>query len=376
MVNHIRLIDLFKQLCLVNSPALNEAEIVKLVVPMLQRLGMRITQDDAGQKLGGNANNVLAVLPGNGGLQRPFFFSAHFDTVEPTEGLVIVEANGVISTDGTTILGSDDKAGLAALIEMVSCLVENSLPHGQISLLLSVAEEIGLKGAALFDCSQVEADFGYVLDTSAPVGKIVVSAPSHDVFTMTITGKAAHAGMQPEQGISAIQAAAKGIASMRLGRIDELTTANVGVISGGNATNVVCEQVVIKAESRSRDAQRLAEQTQHMIDCMQLAVDEMGATLSVKLDHEYTAYNLDPEHPLVVVARHAMKQMGIEPVLFHTGGGADANIYNSKGLPCTVLSCAMHNVHTHQECCHIDQLVASAELVLRIATSEISEAYR
>ncbi len=376
MVNQQRLVDLFKQLCLVNSPALHEAEIVALVVPMLQQLGMHVTQDDAGAKLGGNANSVLAVLPGNGGPQRPMFFSAHFDTVEPTTGIQLVEHDGVISTDGKTILGSDDKVGLAVLIEMIRCIQENNLPHGQISLVLSVAEEIGLRGASVFDCSQIEADYGYVLDTSAPVGKIVVSAPSHDVFEMVITGRAAHAGMHPEQGISAIQAAAMGIAEMRLGKIHADTTANIGIISGGQAVNVVCERVEITAESRSRDASKLVVQTEHMIDCMQRAVDKLGAKLEVDLHHEYVAYRLDEQHPLVVVAQHTLQQMGIEPVLFHTGGGADANIFNANGLPSTVLSCAMQNVHTHQECCHIDQLVASAELVLRIATSTLPEACR
>lgn len=376
MVNQQRLVSLFKQLCSINSPALHEAEMVAYIEPVLRGLGMEVSQDNASKHLGGNANNILAVLPATGGKQRPMFFSAHMDTVEPTLGLNIVERDGVIYSDGQTILGADDKAGLAALIEMVTCIQENNLPHGKISFVLSVAEEIGLRGASVFDCSQLDADFGYVIDASAPVGEIVLSAPSHDVFTMTITGRAAHAGMHPEQGISAIEVAAKGIAAMPLGRLDHQTTANIGVINGGSAINIVAEKVVVRGEARSRDVDVAAKLTQQLIDCMQSSADSAGAKFAVHVDHEYVAYHLDAEQAVIKVASAALEKIGIEPVLFDTGGGADANVYNLKGIPCTVLSCAMTDVHTHQESCCIDQLVRSAEWLIQIALSDAPEASR
>ncbi|HZH97670.1 MAG TPA: M20/M25/M40 family metallo-hydrolase, partial [Fimbriimonadaceae bacterium] len=257
MINEERLVTLFRELCLINAPALQEHESVAFVKEYLLRLGLQVWEDNAGERIGGNANNLIAHLPANKPGVPRVFLSAHFDTVEPTEGLIIEEIDGVFHSASDTILGADDKGGMAPAIEAVHTILENDLPHGDVYLLFSCAEEIGLKGAAAMDLEDLNLDFGYVLDTGPPVGTFVTRTAFHDKLDIEIIGKSAHAGKDPEFGINAIQVAAEAISGMTLGRVGPETTANLGIIEGGTGTNVVCPSVRIRAEARSTSVENL-----------------------------------------------------------------------------------------------------------------------
>ncbi len=366
MVNRQRLVDDFIALCRTNSPPKQEAEVIQVVLPRLQRLGLEIQRDEAGKRIGGNADNVIARLPAIVTGAPPIFFSAHFDTVEPNPNVQIIVEDDLIRTDGSSILGADDKAGLASLLEAIECIVENGLPHGEIWLLLSVAEEIGLLGAKHLPLERIPAAMGFVLDTGPPVGKVVVGAPTHDHLTVRVIGRAAHAGAAPEQGISAIVAASRAIARMKLGRIDEETTANIGSLHGGQATNVVCPEVEIRAEARSHSTQKLEAQIAHMIACFREEAEAMGAQVEVETARHYEAYRLSENAPVVQVARESALALGLPYESKLAGGGSDANVYNAKGIPTAVLSTGMDQVHTHNECCRISDLEKTTLWVLEI----------
>ncbi|MCS6949099.1 MAG: M20/M25/M40 family metallo-hydrolase [bacterium] len=366
MIQRQRLVDDFIALCRINSPPKQEAEIIEAVLPRLHRLGLQVWRDDAGKQIGGNADNVIALLPANVPDAPPIFFSAHFDTVEPNPNVQIVVEDDLIRTDGTSILGADNKAGLAPLLEAVECIVENGLPHGDIWLLLSVAEEIGLLGAKHLPLERVNAVMGFVLDTGPPVGRVVVGAPTHDHLGVRVIGRAAHAGAAPEQGISAIVVAARAIARMRLGRVDEETTANIGAFHGGQATNVVCPEVEIRAEARSHNTEKLEAQLAHMIACFREEAEAMGAQVEIETSRHYEAYRLAEDAPVVQVARESALALGLPYQATLAGGGSDANVYNARGIPTVVLSTGMDMVHTHDERCRISDLEKTALWVLEI----------
>ena len=367
-----RLSNLFLDLCRINTPPLKEKPIADYVQHMLEGMGLECVRDDAHHRTGGNCGNLIVNIPGaKPGV--PIFLSAHFDTVEPNPDVKIIIERGVIKTDGNSILGADDKAGLAAILETVHVLVENKMPHGDIQLLLSVSEEIGLRGAANMSHDLIKARMGYVLDTGPPVGAIIYTAPTHDIFEVDFRGRAAHAGFEPEKGVSAIQAAALAISRMNLGRIDEETTANVGVIQGGVATNVIPEFVTLRAEARSRNKEKLADQVEHMSAVFRSAAEELGASVDIRVAREYESYMLREDDPVIVLARKAAESIGLPTALRAGGGGSDANIYNRIGIPACVLGTGMRAVHTHSEHILIDDLVRSAQWALAICMTAAAE---
>jgi tripeptide aminopeptidase len=366
VINEERLVKLFRELITINAPALEEAECVAFVRAYLTNLGLEVQEDDAGEKIGGNANNLIAKLPGNKPGAPKIFLSAHFDTVEPTEGLVIGEREGVFFSESDTILGADDKGGMAPAIEAVHALIESGEAHGDVYLLLSVAEEIGLKGANALAIQDLGLDFGYVLDTGPPVGSFVTHTATHDKLDITIKGKPAHSGKDPEKGISAIQVMADAVHGMKLGRISPNTTANLGVISGGTATNVVCPFVHIKGESRSTSIPELDEQVDHMIQKFDAAARSWGAEVLIDHERHYVAYEIPPESKVVQIAQRASRNLGFDPILRTTLGGSDANIYNGKGVPCIVVATGMDKIHTHDEFIARKDLVDTARLAYEI----------
>lgn len=374
MIQQERLVKLFKELCLINAPALQERECVVYVRRLLETMGLEVVEDNAGQELSGNANNVIATLKGNIPGAKRIFFSAHFDTVEPTAGLKIVEEDGILRSSGNTILGADDKSGMAAIIEAIQCLKESGEAHGDIVLLFSVAEEIGLRGASVLPIEDLNLDYGYVLDTGPPVGSFVTRTATHDRLYVTIHGKPAHSGKDPEKGINAIQVLADAVHGMKLGRIGPETTANLGVVSGGTADNVVCAKVVVRGEARSTDEATLNAQVDHMITCFNAAAERWGATLEIDHDRHYHAYTVPDDAEVVTIAQHAARTLGFDPVLRTTLGGSDANIFNAKGVPSIVMATGMEQIHTHQEHVSIESLVQNAQLVLEIVRSVASQA--
>lgn len=366
VINEQRLVDLFLNLCRINSPALQEREVVEWTKKYLTDIGLEVSEDDAGAKIGGNANNVIAWLRGTLPDAPKVFLSAHFDTVEPTEGLVIDETNGVFSSASDTILGADDKGGMAPAIEAVHALKESGEPHGDVCLLLSVAEEIGLKGAAAVELKDLNLDFGYVLDTGPPVGTFVTRTATHDKLDITIHGKPAHAGKDPENGVNAISVAAAAIAGMKVGRVGPETTSNLGLIEGGTAVNVVCPFVKIRGEARSTNVAELDAQTAHMIERFETAAREYGATVEIDHLRHYESYEISPETPVVKIAMEASEALGFSPALRTTLGGSDANVYNAKGLPCIVMATGMEHIHTHDERISRKDLVDTARLALEV----------
>lgn len=373
MINESRLVDMFVEMCRVNTPPRREKALMDIVQPRLEAMGLSCVRDQAHLRTGGDTGNLIASLPGNVPDAPPIFFSAHFDTVEPNPDVRIVLDGREIKTDGTSILGADDKGGMAPIIEAMQVIQEQNIPHGEIQLLLTVSEEVGLLGAHNLDLSLVKARMGFVLDTGPPVGTVVYTAPTQDTLDITVTGRPAHAGLEPEKGVSAIQVAARAIDRMRLGRIDLETTANVGVIQGGWATNVVCPEVRMRAEARSRDPHKLVEQVQHMVDTLHNAAAEFGAEIDISIHHAYDTYRLTEQDAVIRIAQEAARRIGLETGLRAAGGGSDANVFNAMGLPTCVLATGMRNIHTHQECISIDDLVQSARWVVAITQVAAAE---
>lgn len=365
-VNQERLTQTFLNLVRQNTPPRQEKAASEIGHRILSELGFECTYDDAGEKVSGNVGNLIAFKKGTIADAPTIFFSAHFDTVEPTPGLEPILDGDVIRSNGDTILGADDKCGMAPILEAMRILDEQSIPHGDIQLLLTICEEIGLVGAKHLDPKQIKAQFGYVLDAGPPVGSLVYSAPTQDIFEVWIHGKPSHAGAQPEDGISAILVAARAIARMKLGRIDPETTANVGVITGGTATNIIPAECYLKCEARSRNQDKLDKQRDHMIACFREEAAAAGVTVEIKTENAYQAYELGMDDPVLTIGMAAAERIGLEPLLRVTGGGADANVFNTNGVPTTVLGCGMQNIHRHDELVHISDMVKSTQLVVSI----------
>jgi tripeptide aminopeptidase len=366
VIDESRLVNLFRDLCMINAPSLGERESVAHVKQYLTDNGLEVIEDTAGSAIGGNGNNLIGWLRGNVADAPKIFLSAHFDTVEPTAGLEIVERDGVFYSESDTILGADDKGGMAPAIEAVLAIKESGEEHGDVCLLLSVAEEIGLLGANALAIQDLGLDFGYVLDTGPPVGSFVTRTANHDKLDITIIGKPAHSGKDPEKGINAIQVAATAIEGMKIGRIDPETTANLGTIEGGTATNVVCPFVKIKGEVRSTSLKALEAQVDHMIQRFEAAARQWGAEVQIEHKRAYAAYEVDATHPAVQIAQSASRTLGFDPVLRTTLGGSDANVYNQKGVPCIVVATGMDKIHTHDEFISKKDLIDTARLAVEL----------
>jgi tripeptide aminopeptidase len=366
-VNRERLVQTFLDLARQNTPPRAEKAASDIAFRMLEEIGFQCEYDDAGEKVGGNVGNLIAFKKGMVSSAPPIFFSAHFDTVEPTPGLEPIIDEDIIRSDGKTIVGADDKCGVAPIIESMYMLHEQQIPHGDIQLLLTICEEIGLVGAKAMDPSRIKARYGFVLDAGPPVGSFVYSAPTQEIFDVHIHGRPAHAGAQPEEGISAIVVAARAIARMKLGRVDFETTANAGIIQGGTATNIIPAEVYLKCEARSRNRAKLEKQRDAMVTAFKEEAAAVGATVEIDLYEAYAGYELAMDDPTLVIGQQAAEAIGLEPLLRVTGGGADANIFNANGFPTTVLGCGMTNIHTHEEYVRISDMIKSAQLVTAIA---------
>ncbi len=367
MVNRDRLLRTFLDLVEINSPSRAERPVADYLRPKLEEMGFDVIEDNAGNVIGGNCGNLIATREGESGAGTSIFLAAHMDTVQPTEGLQpVVTEDGVVKSDGKTILGADDKAGIAAILEAAQVAIEKNVPFKRLQILFTIAEEIGLMGAKEIDPSALKSGVGYVLDTEKPVAGVVISAPTHVNFLVTIIGKAAHAGIHPEAGVSAILAASNAISRMKLGRIDEETTANIGVIHGGKARNIIPDEVVIRAEARSRNDAKLKAQVEHMKSTFIEAAKEIGAKAEMEVVQEYTTYRWTADDPPVKLAQAAGRSIGIDVELVHGGGGSDANIFNEKGVPAVVIGVGYEGAHTREEHISIDDLVKATEFTLAL----------
>jgi tripeptide aminopeptidase len=348
--------QLLVELCEIPSPSYHEGDIALRARRELEALGCEVTEDDVGGRIGAGCGNLLGRLPATAP-GTPVLLCAHLDTV-PVAAPVAVELrpDGMLTNRHEAILGGDDKAAIAAMLVGVRELLRDRAPHAGIEILLTPCEEVGLRGAASFDVSVLMAEVGFVFDHAGPVGQIIMSAPWHKRITARFVGVAAHAGMEPEKGHSAIAAAAQAIAQMPLGRIDEQTTANIGIIAGGQATNVVAPQCEVIAEARSRDPERLAGQITRMLDAMTAAAVAEGCDLECRVETQYAGYRLRRTDPQVALAERALTRVGITPEHVPGGGGSDVNALVRNGFPAVNLCNAMVDVHTAAEAIAVSDL--------------------
>lgn len=363
MINKERVLSSFLSLVQIDSESKNERAVGEYLAEQLRALGLEVITDHAGETYGSNGFNILARLSGEG---EPILLSAHMDTVTPGIGVKPVVRDGVVYSDGTTILGSDDKSGVCTILEAVQTVVEQKIPHRPVEIMFSIGEELGMLGVKAFDCSQLKSRRAYIFDSGGEVGYIITQAPGQVKIFADVYGKSAHAGAAPETGISAIQVAAHAVSKMKLLRIDEETTCNIGTFHAEYATNIVPDHVHLMAEVRSRDLGKLNAQVEHMRACLQEACDAFGAKLSCELRTNYVTYKIPSESETVKAAIAAVEKIGCKAEIRQGGGGSDANIYNQRGLEAIVLSTGMSKAHTKEECIKVENLEKTAALALEL----------
>ncbi|MEK4229866.1 M20/M25/M40 family metallo-hydrolase [Solibacillus sp. FSL H8-0538] len=361
-----RLVDEFLELVQIDSETKHEEVIAPILVKKLQGMGFEVYQDDAHTRNGHGAGNIIATLQGTLDVE-PIYFTVHMDTVFPGIGIKPeIREDGYIYSDGTTILGADDKAGMAALFEMARRLKEQNIVHGTIQFIITAGEESGLVGAKELDPALILAKYGFAVDSDGKVGGIVTAAPFQAKIQAKIIGKTAHAGVAPEKGISAITVAAKAIAQMKLGRLDEETTANIGRFEGGQATNIVCDEVNILAEARSIDEEKLNVQTAHMKETFERVAVDLGARAEVEVKLMYPGFNVTDKDKVVQVAMAAVEAIGRKPQLGISGGGSDANVIAGFGIPTVNLSVGYEEIHTTNERMPVEELEKLADLLVEV----------
>lgn len=357
-INRKRLVDTFTDLITINSPSFKEAMLGKYLEKVFRRLGFQVTKQKYDRSF-----NIIAYKKGVLKKAAPLLLSGHMDTIEPTEGILYQIKSNVVRSTGETVLGADDKSAIAQIIEALTSLSENNIPHGDIEVIFTSAEERGLFGAKNLDFNKIRSRHALVLDSGGPVGSIVVAAPTHLTYELLITGRPAHAGIEPENGISAIRVASEIIARVPDGRIDNLTTANIGIINGGTATNVVPKEVVINGEVRSHVTAVLKATYKNIIDIAKDICRKRNAKVHMRAQEEYQAFRISESEPFLAFMDQILFTAGIKARHTTTGGGSDANVFNQHGIITLNLSTGMQKVHSHDEFIHIDDLVNGSTVV-------------
>jgi len=363
-------LDLFLELAAVASPSGEEREVADRVIDYVRDCGLDADEDDAGPKVGSTIGNLYVRLeptaPG-----QPLFFCAHLDTVPPTATIEPVVEDGIVRNANPTILGGDNKAAVAAMLDATRRVLAENRPHAGIELLFTPKEEVGLHGAYAFDHTRLAARVGYVYDQAAPIGEVVLGAPSAQQLEITFHGRAAHAGMYPEEGRSAIAAAARAIAEMRLGRVDDETTANIGLITGGTAPNIIPEWCSLVADVRSHDERKLAELVQSMQDALTFAAGVAECEVETQARRSYRAYRFKKDDLAVRLAVDALGSCGFVPTFGLSGGAADANAFNERGLQCVNLANGMAEIHTPDEHISVADLESMVEVTLALCDAAL-----
>lgn len=383
MIQRERLKNLLIELVQIDSESRKEREIALRLKSEMEELGGEVCFDDAGEKVGGSVGNLITHFRGNVTGANPILLSAHMDTVVPGQGVVPVLDGNILRSDGRTVLGGDDKSGVAIICEALRVLRENALPCGDVDVVFTICEESGLIGAKCLDVSRLRARTGLVLDSDA-VGLLVTRAPAANRMEFVVRGLEAHAGICPERGISAIQVAAEGIARMKLGRIDEETTANIGSMQGGAAVNIIPNYVVLKGEARSHRQEKLEQQTRLMRRSLEEAASRhvldldgkrYQASVETRIQRDYDLMNVPDGSAIVRLVQAAARNLGMEVKTQATGGGCDANVFNKKGLEVANLSTGMRDIHTVKEWIDLNDLYTSAEIVLEIVRLHAAGGY-
>lgn len=361
-MNPIRLLDLFCEIVRIESPSRHEAAMAARCADELRGLGFSVRFDDSAAQTGADTGNLVAYLPGTA--PGHVVLSAHMDTVQPCAGIEPVVEDGVVRSAGDTILSADDKAGVAAILEGVRSVVEEGAPRPDVTVLLTTCEELHLLGSGALAPDALPAGAPcYVLDADGAPGTVITGAPCHWTLEAVFAGRASHAGVVPEAGISAIQMAAVAIGAMPLGRIDEATTANIGVIAGGRETNVVPEACMLRGECRSLYPERAEAQKAAMTVALEQAAARFGGTVGIDWTPSYGAVLYDEDDALVQAAARAARAAGLEPCFRHDGGGSDANVLAARGVRAVTLGVGMTAFHSPEEHISVADLEGTARLV-------------
>jgi tripeptide aminopeptidase len=356
------MLERFARLCEIASPTGSERAVADAVLRELRELGVEVTEDDSAGPARAGAGNLIARVPGGG--ERWVMFAAHLDTVPHDRPIEVELADGVYRSAGETILGADNKAAVTVLVELAARAAQGLPPQVGLELVFTVAEEDGLRGAKELDLGSLRASFGYVLDHASPIGEVIVAAPTYNRIEAEFLGAEAHAGIRPEAGHSAIAAAAAAVGAMHLGRLDPQTTANVGVIRGGTASNVVPGTCRLEAEARSLDEARAGAVTQAMVDACAWGAGEHGCDLEVDVREMFRGYRLRSSAPAVQIASEALRRCGHQPVETATGGGSDANAFCARGFEAVLLANGTEANHTP------DESVAAGRIAEMLAVCE------
>lgn len=366
-MNSERLLTTFLDLVKIDSPSKHEADVAAYCKRAFEDAGCVVVVDDSAQVTGSNTGNLIATLEGE--LDATLMLSAHMDCVDPCIGVKPVIEDGVIRSSGDTVLGADDKVGIATAIEAVRTLVEDGKPHATVRVVLTVQEEVGLIGAKQLDPKYLDCDLCLVIDGDGPIGQSVIGAPFHHTFAATFTGVASHAGVAPEKGVSAIKMAAAAVDAMQLGRIDEHTVANIGTIAGGTADNVVPKLCTVTGECRSLVGDKAQATRDAMDEAMHSSAEAAGGSVEVVWDFEYAGFLYDDDDPRVEVVRSAAAALGLATTTATSGGGSDANVLAGKGVPALVLAAGMTDVHSVSEHLSVADLENLGRLLVQISTT-------
>jgi tripeptide aminopeptidase len=369
MIDRQRLVQTFLELVRIDGISGNEAAMAQALAARLTALGIPSQQDAAGSACAGNAGNVIGRLEATAPGAPPILLSAHMDTVQPTRGIKPALRDGVIASDQTTILGADDRAGISAILEILAVLKERRLPHGPIEIVFTVAEEIGMHGAKFLKRADLQARLGFVFDSSAPPGNVVVQAPGAVAFKIFVHGKAAHAAVWPEKGVHAIQIAGRALADLKLGRVGEIGTVNVGLIQGGKAINVVPDCVELQGEVRSPDEEEINALLHDIERRFAAVAKKAGGSIAFEATRKYAGFRLTDQDQVVQVVAAAIARAGFQPKTIKYPGGSDANVFNEKGIPTVNLGLGVHGAHSFQESITVDNLAAAAKIGLEIVNT-------
>jgi len=375
-INLERLASVFTTLCEIDSPSKQEGRVAAHLQSIFAEMGAEVSEDNSASQTGSDCGNLFVRFPDGGLDKEPVFFNCHMDTVLPAVGVKVKREGDIFTSAGDTVLGSDDKAGIAALIEVMYTLQEKNIPYGPVEYVFTTCEEVGLLGVKALDPSSIKAKIGYALDSSG-INRVIVGAPAAKHITAKIRGVAAHAGLSPEKGISAIQLAAKAIARLNLGRLDSESTANMGLIAGGTATNIIPEYVVIQGEVRSHTLSKLEAHVQQIETIFKDEVDnwrdpesmaEGKPSLDFLVVEDYPVMKLDKKAAAIKRVEEAAAALGAELDYVVAGGGSDANIFNKLGIQCAILSTGMDKVHSTRETIKLADMALTADLIMAILT--------
>jgi tripeptide aminopeptidase len=365
-------LELFTELAAIPSPPGEERAVADAVSAYLRDCALDVDEDDAGPRIGSSSGNLYARLEGTAS-GTPIFLCAHLDTVPPVGRIEpVVDDEGLVRNAAGTILGADDKAAIAVMLEATRRVLSERRPHAGIELLFTPKEEVGLVGAAAFDESRLHARHGFVYDQAAPIGDVILGAPFSQSIEVTFHGRAAHAGMYPEEGRNAIAAAARAIADLRLGRVDDETSANVGLIHGGTAVNIVAETCTFQAEARAHDERRLGEFVQEMTDTIAFAAATMDCRVDVEARKSYRGYRFKQDDEVVQLAVDGLSRVGYAARFGLSGGAADANVFNDRGLQCLNLANGMTDIHTPDERIAVSDLEAMVDVTLALVDAALA----